>query len=342
MKDYVNWAILAPGHVANSMAKAMAECAKTRDNIRLYAVASRSVIRAENFAKQWGFLKFYGDYDKLATDPRVDAVYVANPHALHFDTVMKLLENGKHVLCEKPAGINLDQLLTMIDKSEEKSVFFMEAMWSAFNPTLHKVRQYVNSGKLGKLQHIESKFCKRFEYNKETRIWDPKLGGGALLDLGIYNLFLAMFMNNFTGIEYFSSDVRFKNNVDAWNCVNINFSNKVTTTFQSSIDIPSDSPTYDATIYCSKGFITLKDFHRAEKAEIHKYTDVEGNESTIIKTIEEPFMVNGYEYELLDVNKQILTGYIESDIYTHIQSIYLASVLNDLREQWNFKYPFEK
>lgn len=342
MKDYVNWAILAPGHVANFMAKAIAECSKTYDYIRPYAIASRSLIRAENFAKQWGFLKFYGSYDKLLTDPRVDAVYVSNPNSLHYETVSKLLENGKHVICEKPAACNLEQLLSLIKKSDENNVFFLDGISTAFNPVLHKVREYINAGKIGKIQNIESKLCTRYKYDKKISLWDPKLGGGALLNFGIYNLFLALFMNNFTGIEYFTSDVRFRNNVDAWNCVNINFSNKVTTTFQSAIDMPSDSNTHNATIYCRRGFVTIKDFYKTQEAEVHKYKDSEGSESKIIKTFKGNFKVNGYEYELLDTTKRILDGFIESDTYTHLQAIYLASVVNDLRQQWDFKYPFEK
>ena len=341
MKDYVNWAVLAPGRIANSMAKAMSETSKKDQTVRLYAVASRSYVRADNFAKQWGFSKSYGDYESLYNDPKVDAVYVANPHSLHYKTVMNLLKNGKHVLCEKPAGCNVEQLIEMMKFANSNDLFFMEAMWSAFNPTLHKIREYIDSGKLGSLLNIDSKFCLRTEFDKESRLWNPSLAGGALLDLGIYNVFFAMFMNHFKGVEFFSSDVRMRNNVDAWNNVSIKFSNKVTTTFQSSIDVPSVSKTHDAVIYCSKGYIIVRNFFMAQEAEIYLYDSDKGNECKLAETISVPFEINGYEYEFREATKQILAGNVTSDIYTFTDSIYLSTVLTDIRQQWNFKYPFE-
>ena len=341
MKDYVNWEILAPGNIANSMAKAMSEMAKTHDSIHLYGIASRSQVRAENFAKQWGFPKFFGSYQKLYEDPDVDAVYVANPHSLHYETVINLLEHNKHVLCEKPAGCNVDQLVDMMSLADEKNLFFMEALWTAYNPTLHKVRECISKGKIGKLLNIDSNFCLRTVYNKDNRLWNPNLAGGALLDLGIYNIFFSMMMNNFKGIECFSSNARFRNNVDAWNSVTLNFSNKVTASFQSSIDTTSDSETHDAVIYGTKGFITMKNFYKAQEAVIHKYTGEDGFDNEVLETISIPFEINGYEYELLDATNNILQGKIESKDYTRTDSIYLASVINDIRQQLNFKYPFE-
>ena len=121
MKKVVNWAILAPGRIANKMAEAMK---KTKDKINLYAVGSRNLDRAKQFAEKWGFEKYYGSYKDLLSDPKVDAVYISNPHSFHFESVMSCLEAGKHVLCEKPAACNLDQLNKMIEKSKEKKIIF--------------------------------------------------------------------------------------------------------------------------------------------------------------------------------------------------------------------------
>ena len=341
MKDHVNWAIMAPGNIANSMAKAISEMAKTHDTIKPYAVASRSKIRAENFANQWGFVKSYGSYKQLYDDPNVDAVYVSNPHSLHYESVIALLNSGKHVLCEKPAGCNVDQLVDMMSVANDNNLFFMEAMWTAYNPTLRKVKEYISKGKIGKILNIDSKYCLRSVYNRENRLWNPNLAGGALLDLGIYNIFFSMLMNNFKGIEFFTSNARFKNNVDAWTSVSMSFSNKVTATFQCALDTTADSPTHDAVIYGTKGYITIKNFFKAQEALVHMYTEEKGSDNEITEAISIPFEINGYEYELLDATNQIMKGHIESKIYTHTDSIYLASVLSDIRQQLNFKYPFE-
>lgn len=342
MKDYVNWAILAPGKIANSMAQAMSESSKNNKTIRLYAVASRHENKAENFSKQWGFKKAYNNYEDLYNDPEVDAVYVAPSHVLHYKTVKELLKHNKSVLCENPAACNVEQLLEIIQIANEKKLFFMEAMWTAFNPTLKLVKEYMDSGVIGTILNIESKFCTRTKFGKDSRLWNPNIGGGALQNLGIYNIFFSMFMNNFQGIESFSSNARFKNNVDSWNCININFSNKVITNFQSALDVTAGTNTNNATIFGTKGFITIKDFYRAQEAELHIYKSEEGNENEISKIFGVPFEINGYEYELLDATNQILKGEIDSEIYTQTDSIYLASIMNDIREQWNFRYPFEK
>ena len=237
MKDYVNWAILAPGIIANSMAQAMSGSVKNGNTkIRLYAVGSRSLERSEEFATKWGFEKAYGSYEELLADPAVDAVYVANPHAFHFDSVMQCLNAGKHVLCEKPAGCNISQLETMISTAKSKNLFFMEAMWTAFNPCVNKIRDAINSGVIGELKHIESRFCNRLAYDPHHRLYDAELAGGALLDLGIYNIYVSSMLNNFSDVANYSSNVKMVKGIDAWNSVNITYENGVTASFQSACD----------------------------------------------------------------------------------------------------------
>ncbi|MBS7266873.1 MAG: Gfo/Idh/MocA family oxidoreductase, partial [Treponema sp.] len=155
MKNYVNWAILAPGRIANSMAAAMNGIKdgklKTFDGskIRLNAVASRNLERARDFAKKWNFEKAYGSYEELYKDPDVDAVYIANPHAFHLESALGCLKAGKHVLCEKPAGCSRDQLDKMTSIARENKLFFMEAMWTAFNPTIAEIRREIAAGTIG-------------------------------------------------------------------------------------------------------------------------------------------------------------------------------------------------
>ena len=335
----VNWAILAPGRIANKMAEAMK---KTKDKINLYAVGSRDLERAKQFAEKWGFEKSYGSYKELLSDPKVDAVYVANPHSFHFESVMACLEAGKHVLCEKPAACNLDQLNKMIEKAKEKKLFFMEAMWTAFNPCIQKVKKVISEGKIGEIKHIESNFSGRFPFDVKSRAWAPELAGGALLDLGIYNIFYSMIINNFEPIVNHVSSVRMENGVDAWNSVNLTFKNRVTAHFQSSIDIPSLTNSHDAVIFGSKGFITSTNFNRQEKAEVHIYNSNAYSHSDLVEEIKAPFNINGFEYQLIDATECILNGKIESDVHTFQHSIDLCKMMDTLRNDWGFKYPFEK
>ena len=337
----VNWAILAPGRIANKMAEAMKK-SKGKIDINLYAVGSRDIERAKQFAEKWGFQKAYGSYKELLSDPKVDAVYIANPHSFHFESVIACLESGKHVLCEKPAACNLDQLNKMIEKAKEKKLFFMEAMWTAFNPCIQKIKKVISEGKIGEIKHIQSDFNGRFPFDIKSRTWNPELAGGALLDLGIYNIFYSMIINNFDPIVSHSSSARIVNGVDAWNSVNLIFKNGVTAHFQSSIDIPILTNRHDSIIYGSKGYIISTDFNKQEKAEVHVYkTDAYSN-SDIVEEIKAPFDINGFEYQLIDATECILKGKIESDVHTFQHSIDLCEMMDKLRNDWGFKYPFEK
>ena len=339
----INWGIIAPGHIANKMAQAMLKSKTDLNlNINLYAVASRDINKAKKFSEKWHFEKYYGSYKELINDPKVDAVYIANPHSFHFNSVMECLDGGKHVLCEKPAACNLNELKQMIEKAKEKNLFFMEAMWTAFNPCIKKVKEIIAQGKIGAIKHIESSFYNRFEKNLKNRFWNPDLAGGGLLDLGIYCIYYALCINNFEKIEGHSSSVRLENGVDAWNSVNFKFKNGVTTHFQTAMDISSTTNSHDAVIYGSKGFITSTNFLRQEKAEVYLYKNDKGGEFELSEEIKAPFDINGFEYQLIHATECINKGIIESDIHSFQRSIELCEIMDILRKDWGMNYPFEK
>lgn len=340
MKNYINWAILAPGNIAASMALAMKETAKTDSRIRLYAVASRDSSRANEFAKKWGFSKAYASYDELLQDKEVDAVYIANPHSFHYTSTLDCLKNGKHVLCEKPAGCNIKQLNTMIKMSQKNKLFFMEAMWTAFNPCILSVCEFVAQGGIGELGNIQSFFCNKVPYDKNSRMWAPELAGGALLDLGIYNIYVSSMINQFCKIKKIDSEFCKKGGVDAWENVNIKYKNGVFADFESACDRKAQSQTHDAIIMGSKGFIVIQNFFFAQKAEVHIFTD-DKKDNHLIKTIEKPFNVNGYEYELIHATDCILQGKTESNVHTFKKSRELIKTMDKLRKSWKLKYPFE-
>lgn len=345
MKDYVNWGILAPGIIANSMATAMNGVVNSKldvgKKIKLYAVASRNLERAQEFAAKYNFEKAYGSYEELFADGEVDAVYIANPHAFHFDSTIKALNAGKNVLCEKPAGCSRNQLDKMIDLAREKNLFFMEAMWTAFNPCIARIKEIISAGTIGELKHIESRFNNRLPYDPNSRLYAPELAGGALLDLGIYNIYFASMINDFSPVVSRSSNVRLLKGVDVWNSVNLTFENGVTTSFQSAADMSAGSDTHDATIFGTKGFITTQNFFLAQKAQVHIFKNEWGNENEITQEIDVPFMTNGYEYELMHATECILSGRQESDIHTWQKSQNLCQTMDDLRRDWGMKYPWE-
>lgn len=347
MKNYVNWAILAPGRIANSMAAAMTGvkkgALKTTDGntVNLYAVASRNLERAEEFAARWNFTKAYGSYEELYNDSEVDAVYIANPHAFHLDAALNCLNNGKHVLCEKPAGCSRNQLDKMTSLAQKNNLFFMEAMWTAFNPTIVEIKKEISAGTIGQIINIDSRFCNRNPYDPNDRNYAPDQAGGALLDLGIYNIYFAMMLADFSPITAESSAVRMLKGVDVWNSVNLTFKNGIVTSFQSAMDLPSTVPTHDAVIYGTKGYITVENFFCAQKADVFVYKNIQGGSSDLVREIRQPFAVNGYEYELAHATEFILSGKTESDVHTFKKSEDLIDMMDALRHDWNFKYPWE-
>ena len=342
MENYINWAILAPGRIANKMAEAMNGEVSRGTKIKLYAVASRNLERAKDFADKWHFEKAYGTYEELFNDPQVDAIYVANPHAFHHASVLAALKAGKHVLCEKPAGCSRNQLDDMINLAREKNLFFMEAMWTAFNPCIREIKKEIEAGTIGNIINIDSRFCNRNPYDPNDRKYAPDQAGGALLDLGIYNIYFAMMMADFSPITAESSAVRMLKGVDAWNSVNLTFENGIVTSFQDAMDVPSTTGTHDAVIYGTKGFITVENFFMATKADVHVYKNIGRSDNEVVREIREPFATNGYEYELAHATECILAGKTESDVHTFKKSQDLVDTMDALRRDWNFKYPFEK
>ena len=161
------------------------------DNCELAAAASRTQEKAKEFAEQYQSPKAYGSYEELAADADVDIVYVATPHPFHMENSQLAINAGKHVLCEKPITMNAGELTTLIEAAKEKNVFLMEGMWTRFFPAMTKIRKLLANERIGKILSVEASFGVKFDVGPEHRIFNPELGGGALLDLGIYPVSLA-------------------------------------------------------------------------------------------------------------------------------------------------------
>jgi predicted dehydrogenase len=181
MKTY-KWGILGTGNIARKFCNAL----HLLDNAEIYAVGSRSVEKAGKFASEFKIHKIYGSYEELVTDPDIDVIYVATPHTFHMENTLLALRSGKNVLCEKPLAINSLEVKKMFDEAEARGLFLMEALWPPFQANYLKATEIINSGELGKVKHMYSKFAFDDGYNPLRRTFNMDLGGGALLDIGIY------------------------------------------------------------------------------------------------------------------------------------------------------------
>jgi len=183
-----NWAILGCGKIARKFAADL----KHLPNVRLYAAASRSLENAQEFANEFGFEKAYGSYEEMVSDPEVDVVYIASPHSHHCEHTLLCLNHQKAVLCEKAFAMNSREVSLMIESSRKNKTFLMEAFWTMFQPSFQKAMEIIRSGELGALKMIHSDFAFNAEYNPEKRLYNVSLGGGSLLDIGIYPIFMSL------------------------------------------------------------------------------------------------------------------------------------------------------
>ncbi len=186
-KSY-NWAILGCGRIARKFSSDL----KLLPNARLYAAAARDLSRAQEFATEMGFGKAYGSYEEMVADPAVDIVYIATPHSHHHDHVLLSLRAGKAVLNEKAFALTLREATEMVQVAREKKIFLMEAFWTRFQPSFRKALEVVRSGELGALKMVRSDFAFNAPKIPEKRLYNVALGGGSLLDIGIYPVFAAV------------------------------------------------------------------------------------------------------------------------------------------------------
>ena len=188
MSKAYNWAILGCGKIARKFANDL----KLLPNARLYAAASRSLENARAFANELGFEKAYGSYEEMVSDPAVDVVYIASPHSHHCEHTLLCLNHKKAVLCEKAFAINSGEVSLMIETARKNNTFLMEAFWTSFQPSFLKAMEIIRSGELGALKMVRSDFAFNAEFNPEKRLYNVNLGGGSLLDIGIYPIFMSL------------------------------------------------------------------------------------------------------------------------------------------------------
>jgi predicted dehydrogenase len=183
----IRWGIIGAGNIAHQFAIGLSFLPKAK----LVAIASQTQDKAENFSKKYNIPRIYKNYEKLAQDPEIDIVYIATPHGMHKDNCIICLENNKAVICEKPFTLNYREAQEVISHAQQKNIFLMEAMWTRFFPVIQKIKTLIQENAIGEIVIIEANFGFRVPFDPKSRLFDPKLGGGSLLDLGVYGISFA-------------------------------------------------------------------------------------------------------------------------------------------------------
>ncbi|MCF4101455.1 Gfo/Idh/MocA family oxidoreductase [Gillisia sp. M10.2A] len=317
------WGIIGLGKIAGKFASDLQKI----PNAELYAVASRSDEKAEEFAKQYNAIKSYGSYDDLVNDAEVEVIYIATPHVFHFEHTMLCLKHKKAVLCEKPFAINSDQVKKMIATSISENVFLMEALWTHFLPHYKYVLELVRTKEFGEITHLKADFGFAAPVDLDKRIYNKKLGGGSLLDVGIYPVFAALSLLGKP--DKIRANATLGNTGIDKDCSMIfEYANNNKAHLYSSIH--EDTPT-QAVITFEKAKVTVNSrFHEPSSVTVEENGDQE------IKTFETNCI--GYKYEALHVQEMLSQNRIESDIMTFNKSLKLIGLLDAIREEIGLEY----
>ncbi len=324
----VRWGILGPGSIANKFATGL----KHLPEASLVAVGSRTQAKADAFADQYRILHRHGSYEDLANDPEVDVIYVATPHALHMECALLCLQAGKAVLCEKPFAINAPQVRALIDCARARRLFLMEGMWSRFFPVMYKVREWLAAGKIGDVRMLSADFGFRTGFNPEGRLFDLRLGGGALLDVGIYTVsFAAMVMGGRPSSIASLAEIG-ATGVDEQSAMVLAYPRGQLALLACAV---RTSTSQSARIYGTTGYIDIPNFWHATTATLA----INGKEP---EHIEIPLEGNGFNYEAAEVMRCLQAGKLESDIMPLDESLAIMETLDAIRQQWGLRYPMEK
>lgn len=321
----VRFGILGAGKIAHKFAEAIRGIGGVPA-----AVASREKDRAEAFGDRYGIASRYGSYAELLADPRIECVYVATPHGLHREHMLACLEAGKPVLCEKAFTLDLREAEEVFTLAEAKGLFVMEAMWTHFLPVIREARTAVQNGEIGKVVSLTANFAFLGNRNPAGRLLDPALGGGALLDIGIYPITLA---NLFLGIpETIRAEARFAaTGVDVDETITYGYPDAEALLRASFLKIRSRT----AHIRGTEGSLVLPAFWAAERADIR---DVSGH---LRRRIVSPHLVNGMEFEITEAARCLREGRKESPLMPWSETREILRQMDEIRGLWNFRYPRE-
>ena len=318
--------IIGTGWIAEKAAitlRGLAEC-------EAYAVGSRTLERAEAFAKAWGIAKACGSYAELINDPDVDLVYVGTPHSHHYDVTREALLAGKPCLVEKAFMANYRQAKEIVDLARERKVFLAEAIWTRYQPVVKMVRDLIDSGRIGTPRLVTATLG--YSMGEKPRIMRPDLCGGALLDLGVYALnFVRMFFPaDIVSME--SQCVKSKTGMDLTNAISIILADGVLCNLQSSAACVGDNI---GVIAGTDGNLIIDNINNPQKITVNTH------DREFVEDIHVPQQITGYEYQFMACRQALIDGLLEPREMPLEETLYVMQLMDGLRQKWGVRYPMD-
>lgn len=329
MTDYatVRWGILGAGNIAKAFAKGVL----LLPDAKLTAVGSRDAAKSNTFADEFHIPNRHDSYQALVQDPEVDVVYVATPHPFHKEHTLLALNAGKAVLCEKPFTINAAETQTLIETARAKKLFLLEGMWSRFFPLMGRLRDLLKENAIGEPRLLQADFGFRAGFNPQSRLFDPALGGGGLLDVGVYPISLASMIfgtpDRITGLATLG-----ETGIDESAVMALGYPGGALAALTTGVRINTPQA---AVLLGTDGRITLPSpWWKPTKLIVSRSGQPD-------EVIEETLEGTGFQFEAQHVAECLRAGKTESDILPLDESLSIMRTLDTLRAQYGVKYPME-
>ncbi|MCR5454280.1 MAG: Gfo/Idh/MocA family oxidoreductase [Bacteroidales bacterium] len=317
-----NVGILGTGWIADKMATTLAGMTTAR----AYAVASRTQEKADKFAAQFSITKAYGTYEQLADDKDVDLIYVATPHSHHFVNTKMCLLKDKPVLCEKAFTVNAAQAEELIKISHERNVFLAEAIWTRYQPMRQMIANEIASGSIGAPQMLTANLC--YPNIALERMYKPELAGGALLDLGVYVLNFADMFFGYDIKNTSSHCIKYHTGVDIQESITIEYNDGRIAVLWSSQLAKSDR---QGIISGTDGFVIVENVNNPQSYSVYN------QDYQLVKKVNCPPQITGYEYQVDCCIKAINAGKIEPDEMPHSDIVRIMKQMDALRKEWGVR-----
>ncbi|MBS4219911.1 Gfo/Idh/MocA family oxidoreductase [Bacillus sp. FJAT-49711] len=320
----IKWGIMGPGNISRKFASDLVKS----ENAELVAVASRTEGKAANFASEFNIARSYNSYDGFVQDPEVEIVYVGTLHPQHKECVLQCLNAGKAVICEKPFTMNAEEAEELIKVARENNTFLMEAMWTRYLPAVVKAMDWIKEGKIGEVNMLTANFGFNVGWSPESRLLDKKLGGGAMLDAGIYPISFASLIFGAQPTNIKSSAHIGETGVDEWFSALFEYENGKTAMLNSGVRLNLSN---DAFIYGTEGYIHLPNFLFGPSAYLHR-------PGLDIEEFKDDRELHGYIFEAEEAMQCLREGKIESSIMPLDETYNIMKTMDTLRKQWGLEY----
>lgn len=325
MGNKVKWGIISTGHISSKFADAL----KILPDAELLAVASRNKKKALEFAEKHHVVRAYASYAELADDPDIDVVYIGTPHTFHLENSVLCMRKGKAVLCEKSFTINAKEAKKMVQVAREENVFLMEAMIPRHVPLLKKVLQWIKKGRIGEVRMVKASRCARGIFPEGARQLNPELGGGSLLDVGVYVISFASMIFNKPPVEVVGLSHIGEWGSDEQGVAILKYDHGEIADLSFALQTNAVDEAY---ILGTEGYIKVEDvFAVPTKATLF----IDGKEAEIL---EEKIIGNALNYEAEEVMRCLKEGLKESPLMPLEESIEIMDIMDKIRKPWGLVY----